>query len=102
MALNAKSGTLVADAVTTVTITDTWPGGIEVVNRSQTGQIWVRLDGVAPTVAGDDCFLVMGARYFDPPGPGIAGSNTENTVVKLISSAALDYTVEGTAPWVRT
>lgn len=91
MALNAKSGTLTPATVATVTITDGYPDGVWVANRSQSGQIWVRFDGVNPTVAGDDCCLVMGFRLFPVTTVG-----KETIVVKLISSAALDYTVEGT------
>lgn len=91
----AKSGTLVANTVTSVTVTDVNPGGVEIVNRSQTGQIWVTLDGTEPTVAGDDCFIVLGARYFENP----TVPAREQVVVKLISSAALDYTVEGNPKW---
>lgn len=94
MALNARSGTLTASTVATVAITDAWPDGITVVNRSQTGTIWVRLDGTDPTVAGDDCYPVLGARHF--PATTV---RKEAVTVKLISSAALDYTVEGTAKW---
>lgn len=98
MAPTAKSGTLVTNTPVSVPITNAYPDGIYVVNRSQTGQIWVRLDGTDPTVAGDDCFVVLGARYF--PNPWSAAA--ENVTVKLISNAALDYTVESSAEWVRT
>lgn len=108
MAVYAKSGTLTASAVASVDITTLtryvgidWDGisdGIWVINRSQSGQIWVRLDGEDPTVAGDDCYVVLGARFF--PNPKARGGDAgEAVTVKLISSAALDYTVEGTVRW---
>lgn len=90
-----KSGTLTPNVVATVTIDDAWPNGLEIVNRSQTGAIWVRLDGLAPTVAGDDCFTVLGARFFENPW-----SRPGPIVVKLISDQALNYTVEGDPQWV--
>lgn len=88
MAAYALSGTLAANVVTSVIVAG-WPYGINVVNRSGTGTIWVRMDGVDPTVAGQDCFPVLGARNFPSPGA--------NVNVRLISSGALDYTVEGQA-----
>lgn len=90
----ARSGTLTAGGpATTVDITDAWPGGIWVINRSQTGEIWVTLDGSVPTVAGNDCFVVLGARFFANPRVG-----DDTVAVKLISSAALTYSVESTVP----
>lgn len=95
---NAKSGTLTPNVVTAVAITNGWPDGVEVINRTGTGQIWVRLDGVNPTVAGDDCYVVLGARRFDPPD----GANRPWPLsVRLISTEALDYTVEGQPAWVK-
>jgi hypothetical protein len=82
----AASGTLTGGAVTTVTVTAT-ADGVEVINRTQTGEIWVRLDGTDPTVAGADCFVVLGARLF-PARNGLV-------TVKLIASSALAYAVEG-------
>jgi len=84
----AQSGTLTANVTTTVNITDAYPA-VLVVNRSQTGTIWVRLDGVNPTVAGANCRPVLGARSF-----GI-NPYERPTSVRLIADTALDYTVEG-------
>lgn len=89
MARSAQHGTLVASTVAPVTVTDGYPG-VVVLNRSATGTIWVRLDGTDPTVAGANCYPVMGVRYFRVPGP-----HAVTVTVKLIASAALDYTVEG-------
>lgn len=83
-----KSGTLTGGAVTTVSITH-HNNAVEVVNRTQTGAIWVRVDGTNPTVAGDDCYVVLGARRIPVPGPDITAAD-----VRLISADALDYTVE--------
>lgn len=89
MALTAKSGTLTPSTVATVTVLNCFPG-LNIVNRSGSGTIWVRLDGQDPTVAGDNCFPVLGVRYFSIPS-----TNADKVTVKLISTAALDYTVEG-------
>jgi hypothetical protein len=79
-------GTLTANTVTSVTVTaDT--DGLQVVNRSKTGAIWVRIDGGTPAVAGADSFVVLGVRSFSIR---IKGALT----VKLISDDALDYSVE--------
>ncbi len=96
----AKSTTLSANTVDTITVTGAFasPGGIEVINRSQTGTIWVRLDGTAPTVGGDNCHPVLGTRFFENPW----AVYSTNAVVKLISDAALAYTVESAPDWART
>lgn len=83
-----KSGTLTGGAVTTVLISN-HNNAVEVVNRAQTGAIWVRVDGVDPTVAGDDCYVVLGARRIPVSGPDITDAE-----VRLISDANLAYTVE--------
>ena len=88
----AKSGTLTISTVASVAVSvDAFgPGNqVGVLNRSSTGVIWVRTDGVDPTVAGDNCFPVLSYRAFNVPAGG-----TEVTI-KLISDAALAYTVEG-------
>lgn len=94
----AVSGTLTEDTPATVTLTNVASDGIEIINRSGSGTIWYRLDGTNPTVAGDNCHPVLGARYIDNPHVVNAGA----VVVKLISNEALDYTVEVATPrWVR-
>lgn len=99
MAVKVKHGTLVANVVTTVDI-DNAGGEIEIVNRTLTGAIYVRFGPsaatvAAPTVAGDDCYVVVGARRFDLRHAAIL--ETDTLRVKLISSAALDYSIEGGA-----
>lgn len=92
------SGTLTPDTVATVTITPVDSTGIEIINRSASGTIWYRADGTAPTVAGDDCHPVLGARQVDNPFT----VDARTVVIKLISTSALDYTVEVATPrWVR-
>ncbi len=88
----SRSGTLTASTVKTETVDVEafGPGmGLSITNRSGSGEIWVRLDGVDPTVGGDNCKLVMGTRQFK----NIDG-NTSVTV-KMISTEALLYSVEG-------
>lgn len=84
-------GTLTADAVTTVTLTNTQTRSLRVQNRGTTGTIYYTFavgTPAAPTVAGDDTYAV-------PPGGcdewhgAIAGAT-----VKLISSATPEFSVE--------
>jgi hypothetical protein len=85
----AKHGTLTANTVATVTL-DTpfrYTAIVDVINRSMTGEIYVTTDGTDPTVAGDDTILVAGVTSFARP-------NGASLTVKLISSAALSYTVQ--------
>jgi hypothetical protein len=84
----AKSGTLTAGVAVDVEITDhdNW---VEIVNRSQTGEIWARTDGQDATVAGDDCYVVLGARVLP-----VRALDTAAATVSLISTGALAYTVE--------
>lgn len=89
MALTAH-GTLAPDVVTTVTV-DSGRGGIVVVNRQQSGAIWVRIDGVDPAVNGANSYIVLGAREF------VAGQRNRQVVpieVRMLSTAAVDYSVE--------
>lgn len=96
MALHITSGTTVGGAVTTVTFTN-WYHNIEVLNRS-TGDMWVRFDGIDPTIAGDECFFVAASGYIQavnpntPPEPALG--TTSNTVVKIITAANANYTVQ--------
>ncbi len=88
----SKHGTLVANTVTSLDITQ-HGGHLEIVNRSGTGEIFVRFDGVDPVVLADDTFVVVGARRFPIENLGISDVTTVN--VRLISTAALKYSVEG-------
>lgn len=56
-------GTLTADQVETVTVE---PGrnGVVVVNRNQSGVIWVRLDGQDPQPEGAGSYAVFAVREF--------------------------------------
>lgn len=96
MAVHITSGTTTAAAVTTVTFAN-WYHNIEIINRS-TGDMWARVDGVDPTVAGDECYFVAPLGFVDvvnakaPPEP--ASGQTSNTVVKMISAANAAFTVQ--------
>jgi hypothetical protein len=88
----AQSGTLTIDTVATVTVTG--PGTtVSVECRTPGDTVWVRVDGVNPTVAGANCFPVRGVRYFDV-AEALRGP-VNSVVVKLISATAAEYTVEG-------
>lgn len=86
--VSAMSAILTVLTVDTVSCTRafTW---IVVKNRSTTAEIWVRVDGVDPTVGGDEAYVVLplGSRDLHIPDP--AGVS-----VKVISAAAAAYAVE--------
>lgn len=81
-------GALAANVVTTVTLTS-GQKGIVVVNRTlDGGVIWARVDGVAPTVAGADSYVVLGAREFP------VRDHFTAVTVKLLSTTVRDFSVE--------
>lgn len=89
----AKSGTLTPGVAKseTVDIDSFGPGtGFSVTNRSDSDTIWARLDGQPATVAGDDCFPVLGTRTFRAREEGL-----KTATVSLISNNASEYTLEG-------
>lgn len=83
-------GTLTPDVVSYVTV-NTGRHGVVVLNRSMVGAIWVRLDGQDPTPAQPGTYVVLGARDFPIRSRGI---HDATTTVAMLSSDALDYTVE--------
>lgn len=89
----ARTGTLTANVVAEVTVAVS-PFGenneFGIVNLSGQGIIWVRTDGVDPTIGGDNCFPVLGYRIFTVP------DGSKEVTPKMISDTALQYTVEGT------
>lgn len=96
MAIHITSGTTVGGVVTVVTFTN-WYHNIEVINRSS-GDMWARVDGVDPTVAGDECYFVAPLGFVGvinakrPPEPALGF--TSNTVVKIISAANATFTIQ--------
>ncbi|HEX8347509.1 MAG TPA: hypothetical protein VF657_22665, partial [Actinoplanes sp.] len=63
---------------------------------------WYRLDGTDPTVGGDDSFPCLDTVHIPHPADGEAGlPRNEQVEVRIISSAAVQYTVEGNPVWKR-
>lgn len=95
MAQNITSGTTVGGVVTTITF-NTWYAEIEIANRSS-GDMWARIDGVDPTIAGDDCFFIPALSFLSVinhkvfPEPALG--TTSNCVIKIITAASANYTV---------
>lgn len=89
MASTAHGG-LTADTVKSVEV-EAGRKGVVVVNRAQTGVIWVRLDGTDPVVEGGGTYAVFGAREFDLPRVQQGATVT----VKMVADSALAYSVEG-------
>ncbi len=83
-------GILSANQVASVSIT---PGeeGIVVVNRTLSGEIWVRIDGTDPQIGADGSYVVIGAREF-PLGRAAVRKGTVN--VRLLSDAVRQFSVE--------
>jgi len=84
--VRSKHATLTANVVDTVSFAQEIDiNGLEIVNLGTT-DIYVGLDGNTPTVAGDETLLVRAGEslYID-----------EGSAVKLISSGAAEYHVEG-------
>lgn len=84
-------GTLTPGEVESVDIEPGWRG-VEVVNRSKRGVIWVRFDGEDPEVEGADTYAVVGVRAFDVPRPRAP----EFSSIRLLADEALAYSVEAT------
>jgi hypothetical protein len=84
----SKHGTLVANAITSLTI-DSYTPVITITNRSQVGEIWFTVSGNDPAAGGDDTFVVLGARTVASPSISAA------TTVKLLSTGTQSYSVEG-------
>lgn len=90
MEIKVKHGTLTSNTVATVDLgvdADT----VEVVNRG-TQDIYFRIDGTNPTVAGDDCEIVTAGTALE-----VTRKAAGNATAKLISTGAAAYTVRGVA-----
>ncbi len=87
MTATCKHATLTANTVYTVTLTRGDSYWVSVTDRSRLGEIYFTIDGSTPTVLGDNSYLVIGYRAFRTPA-------TAEVTVKLISTAALDFSVE--------
>lgn len=94
MAQKIQSGTTTGGAVTTVTLL--YRSSIEIINRGAV-DMWVRADGVDPTIAGDECFYVAPQSFISvtnpnsPPSPptGI----TSNSEIRMLTASNCAYTV---------
>ena len=84
----AKHATLVALIVDTVNFNRD-AATLVVTNRGTSADIFVRLDGTAPVINGDDNYVV-------PPGQtrDFGPANTEVPQIKLISAGLPAYSVE--------
>jgi len=83
----AKSATLGVATVDTVTFPVTYPfETVTVINRDATSPIFFTVNGVTPTVAGDDCFCA--------PVNQSCIASFQGGAVKLIAAAAAAYTVQ--------
>lgn len=86
----ATHQTLVGSTVDHVGVTGLFQQ-VMVTNRTGTSEIYVRLDGTDPTVGGQESFVLPAAvcsRVFDV-------DPTHALIVRLISSGAMAYSVEG-------
>lgn len=95
MATVRKTLTTVANTVSTISF-PTYFDTIQVDNDDKTVDLWVRCDGVDPTIAGDDCIYVRAAEtvlignplaHYEP-AIGVAGE----TIIKAISTGAVQFT----------
>jgi hypothetical protein len=85
--------TLVADVVTTVTLTQSWQF-VEVVIQSGAAAVYFTTNGDAPTKEGDDVYPVAAAVGASRKVRVAQGSDT-TTVVKLISGGTPVVSVIG-------
>lgn len=84
-----KHGTLTADTVATVELDDNDYSSVEILNVSGDSAIYIRIDGTAPTVAGDDCDVIPAVVG------GIVLDAADSISVKLISAGTPQYSVKG-------
>jgi hypothetical protein len=91
MAASPQTATLVATTVSTLTYDEDFPA-VEVMNVTGTAAVFVRFDGVNPTVGGAGCHVVpatAGATILRKP------RTSGVTVVKLISSGTPQVSARG-------
>jgi hypothetical protein len=84
----AAHGALTANQITEVVVRP-GPDGLDVVNRSQTGVIWVTIDGSDPAPLASNSFACIGVRTF-----AMRVRHQDDVTVKMIADSALNYTVE--------
>lgn len=88
----SKHATLEAGVVDTVALNADY-SRVEVVNRDGAGEIFLTVDGNEPTVEGDNTHVLPAAIGGMTVNAGLA--NGIPTVVRLISSTAVAYSVRG-------
>lgn len=91
MARTAAHGTLAADVVATVILTQE-ARTVEVLNRDGAAEIYFTADGSTPAVGGDDCFVLPAA--IGSLEVTARGARDDQTVVKLVSSGTPTYSVQ--------
>lgn len=98
MAKHVTHGTTVANTVATKTLDGDYFRSVVVINRDGAGELFVRTDGTNPVVGADESYCVpagVGATVEIPVGGPTSG--TAPRTVKLISTAAVKFTVMGGA-----
>jgi hypothetical protein len=108
MAKIAAHGTLSNGVVSTITLDKYW-SRVQIVNRSDR-EIFFSVDGVtAPTINGDDIFVVAAGTsvtvanrgaawepvYYQSDIEAAQQKTPANTVVKLIATGAANFSVQG-------
>lgn len=101
LTVNVRSGSTVANTVLDLSHANYFPT-VSIINRSTAASpvdLWVRMDGTVPTVAGDNCYLVPAnsTRRFtnhQPPSEPAIGYSSSTTNVQVISSTICAYSVE--------
>lgn len=87
--ISAKSAILVVGVVDIIILSGTF-SGVRITNRSNLGNIFARTDGVNPTVNGDDSYVILEGKE-----KIISVPELNNIEVRIISSVAAGYSVEG-------
>ena len=95
MAQRVTSGVTASNVVEQVTFA-TWYNEIEIVNRVAV-PLWVRVDGVNPNVAGDECdyLPVQGIIVLAivKQQPDVIAGVLSNCDIRMISTETCEYTV---------
>lgn len=86
------SGSTTANTVSDITFVQ-WHSTIEIVNSGNV-DMWARVDGTNPTIAGDDCIYIPAFSYVTIYNLEPTSSSTVNfTDVRVISSGVTNFTV---------
>lgn len=85
-----RSGTLTPNVVTQVTFPLGY-GAVEIMNTGSI-ELWVRMDGVNPTVGGDDSIIVPAMTYAVINNPKPTSNTTD---VRMVAYSTTEYSVSG-------